>query len=57
MAQHLTSREIAERLVRCCAHTIKHHIGNILGKLEVTDRRQAVVRARNLGLLHPSQHA
>ena len=56
MAQHLTSREIAERL-GISAHTIKHHIGNILGKLEVTDRRQAVVRARNLGLLHPSQHA
>ncbi len=55
MAQHLTSREIAERL-GISAHTIKHHIGNILGKLEVTDRRQAVARARNLGLLDPPQH-
>ena len=55
MAQHLTSREIADRL-GISAHTIKHHIGNILGKLEVTDRRQAVARARNLGLLNSSQH-
>jgi LuxR family maltose regulon positive regulatory protein len=50
MAQHLTSREIASRL-GISAHTIKHHIGNILGKLAVGDRRQAVARARTLGLL------
>jgi len=55
MAQHLTSREIAERL-GISAHTIKHHIGNIIGKLEVSDRRQAVARARNLGLVDPPQH-
>jgi len=53
MAQHLTSREIADRL-NISTHTIKHHIGNILGKLEVEDRRQAVARARNLGLLPTS---
>jgi LuxR family maltose regulon positive regulatory protein len=50
MAQHLTSREIADRL-GVSTHTIKHHIGNILGKLGVEDRRQAVARARALGLL------
>lgn len=55
MAQHLTSREIAERL-GVSVHTIKHHIGNILGKLGVADRRQAVARARALGLLRAVQH-
>jgi len=55
MAQHLTSREIADRL-GISAHTIKHHIGNILGKLEVTNRRQAVARARSLGLLPTDPH-
>jgi LuxR family maltose regulon positive regulatory protein len=54
MAQHLTSREIAD-LLGISAHTIKHHIGNILGKLQVEDRRQAVARARRLGLLSLSQ--
>lgn len=53
MAQHLTSREIADRL-GISAHTIKHHIGNILGKLEVEDRRRAIARARSLGLLPTS---
>lgn len=50
LAEHLTSREIAERL-GVSVHTIKQHIGNIIGKLEVADRRQAVARARALGLL------
>jgi LuxR family maltose regulon positive regulatory protein len=31
--------------------TIKKHIGNIYGKLEVGNRTQAVARARELGLL------
>jgi LuxR family maltose regulon positive regulatory protein len=53
LAQHLTSREIAERL-GISANTIKHHIGSILGKLEAADRRQAVARGRALGLLPPS---
>ena len=52
LGQRLTSREIADAL-GISAHTVKHHIGNILGKLQVEDRRQAIARARQLGLLPP----
>lgn len=54
MGQRLTSREIADAL-GISAHTVKHHIGNILGKLQVEDRRQAIARAHQLGLLPPAR--
>jgi LuxR family maltose regulon positive regulatory protein len=41
---------IADNLVITVA-TVKKHIGNILGKLGVTSRAQAMVKARKLGLL------
>ncbi|MDQ4077561.1 MAG: LuxR C-terminal-related transcriptional regulator [Chloroflexota bacterium] len=31
--------------------TVKRHISNIYGKLDVQSRTQAIVRARELGLL------
>lgn len=45
-----SNQEIAETLV-VATGTIKHHVSNILSKLEVANRTQAVARARTLGLL------
>jgi ATP/maltotriose-dependent transcriptional regulator MalT len=45
-----SNREIAAQLY-LSPKTIDHHISAILGKLEVTDRQQAVNRAREVGLL------
>ncbi len=50
LAQGLTNREIAQKLV-VSPLTIKVHVQNIIGKLGVSDRTQAAVRAVELGLL------
>ena len=47
---HSKGGEIAEALVLALS-TVKSHVRNILSKLEVSNRTQAVKRARNLGLL------
>ncbi|MHB1317509.1 MAG: LuxR C-terminal-related transcriptional regulator [Anaerolineae bacterium] len=44
-----SNRAIAERLV-ITVSAVKKHTGNILGKLGVSSRTQAMVRARELGL-------
>ena len=44
-----SNREIADALV-VTVSAVKKHTGNILGKLGVTSRAQAMVRARQLGL-------
>jgi LuxR family maltose regulon positive regulatory protein len=49
-AAGLSNREIAGRLI-VTVGTVKTHIHNILGKLEVRNRTQAVTRARELGLV------
>jgi DNA-binding CsgD family transcriptional regulator len=46
----LTNAELAERLF-LSVKTVDHHVSAILGKLDVTKRRDAVRRARELGLL------
>lgn len=50
MARGAANQEIADTLV-ITVNTAKRHVGNILAKLEVTNRTQAVARARALGLL------
>ncbi|WP_371173808.1 response regulator transcription factor [Buchananella felis] len=50
IAQGMSNAEIAEHLV-LSSTTIKTHVGNVLAKLEVRDRVQAVVRAYEAGLM------
>jgi DNA-binding NarL/FixJ family response regulator len=49
VARGASNREIAASLV-IAEGTVKNHVTNILGKLGVTDRTQAALRARDLGL-------
>ena len=50
IAEGLSNQEIANRLV-IAEGTVKKHIHNIFGKLDVRRRTQVVLRARELGLL------
>lgn len=50
LAQGAHNWEIAQALV-VTVDTVKRHVSNILAKLEVSNRTQAVMRARELGLL------
>lgn len=49
IARGLNNQQIAERLV-LSPKTVRNHIGNIFSKLQVADRAQAIVRAREAGL-------
>jgi DNA-binding NarL/FixJ family response regulator len=51
VASGLSNREIAETLV-LAPSTVKWYVSEILSKLEVTNRTQAGLRARELGLLN-----
>ena len=50
LSERLTNREIAERL-HLVEGTVKDYVGKILSKLYVKNRREAVERAKTLGLL------
>jgi DNA-binding NarL/FixJ family response regulator len=50
VAQGLSNREIAERLI-ITEGTAKNHVSNILSKLGVRDRTQAVLKAKELGIV------
>ncbi|QPL05677.1 MULTISPECIES: response regulator [Actinomyces] len=50
MAQGMSNAEIADHLV-VSATTVKTHVGNVLAKLDVRDRVQAVVVAYETGLM------
>jgi DNA-binding NarL/FixJ family response regulator len=49
VAQGLGNAEITRRLV-VSPKTVRNHVSNILAKLQVADRSQAIVRAREAGL-------
>ena len=48
IAQHHTNVEIAERLA-LAPKTVRNHVSNIFTKLQVIDRAQAIIRAREAG--------
>jgi DNA-binding NarL/FixJ family response regulator len=49
IAQGYGNKEIAERLY-ISLKTVRNHVSNIFTKLQVADRAQAVIRAREAGL-------
>ncbi len=50
LAEGLSNREIAEKLV-ITEGTVKNHVSNLIAKLNVRDRTQAILKAQELGLL------
>ncbi len=50
VATGASNREIGDKLV-IAEGTVKNHLTNILGKLEVQDRMQAVLKAKDLGII------
>ena len=49
IARHETNPEIANRL-HLSQKTVRNHVSNIFTKLQVADRAQAIIRAREAGL-------
>jgi len=49
LARGLSNQEIADRLV-ISVKTVRNHVSNIYSKLQVVDRVQAIIRARDAGM-------
>jgi len=54
MSQGASNKDIAEKLV-ISGKTVSNHITSIFSKLQVADRTQAVLRARDAGLGHGNE--
>ena len=54
LADGLSNQEIAQELV-ITEGTVKNHVSNLLAKLEVRDRTQAVLKAQKLDLLQKDE--
>jgi DNA-binding NarL/FixJ family response regulator len=52
LAEGFTNSNIAERLF-LSPKTVRNHVSNVFSKLQVTDRAQAIIRAREAGLGRP----
>jgi DNA-binding NarL/FixJ family response regulator len=52
LASGCSNQEIAERLF-ISENTVKYHVHSILEKLNLTDRRDAAIFARERGLIKP----
>jgi DNA-binding NarL/FixJ family response regulator len=50
LAAGASNQEIAEQLI-VALNTVKRHVSNIMGKLGAENRAQAVIKARQLGLI------
>jgi DNA-binding CsgD family transcriptional regulator len=53
IARGHTNQDIAEVLV-LSLKTLRNHVANICGKLQVADRAQAIIRAREAGMQYPA---
>jgi predicted ATPase/DNA-binding CsgD family transcriptional regulator len=53
LGQGYTGPEIAEKLTLALS-SVKYHVQHVYGKLGVNSKRQAVARARELGMLQPA---
>lgn len=49
IASHLTNQEIADRF-QLSLKTVRNHVSNIFNKMQVVDRVQAILKAREAGL-------
>jgi DNA-binding NarL/FixJ family response regulator len=55
IAQHQTNPEIAQQL-GLSQKTVRNHVSNIFSKLQVVDRAEAIIRAREAGLGHGTRY-
>jgi len=49
LAEHQSNSAIADRLA-ISPKTVRNHVSNIFSKLQVADRAEAIIRARDAGL-------